>query len=68
MAKTVPNRPKQCQTAIPTMLPLQQPSELHQKDLRINLVLVHIPGTALRHVLRGGHILGLKSNRRGIGA
>ena len=58
---------KQCQTVtflIPGMLPLQLADELHQKDLRILLVLVHILGTAMRHVSKGGHVLGLIPNRR----
>ena len=52
----------------PTVLPrasrLQLPGELHQKDLRINLVFMHILGLRMRHVPEGGHVLGLKSNRR----
>ena len=49
------------------MLPLQQLSELHQKDLRIIPYFVQIPGSGLRHVLEGGHVLGLKSNRQVFG-
>ena len=47
-----------------TVPPFQQRTELHQFYLRINLELVHILGMVLRHVLQGGHVLGLKSNRR----
>ena len=44
--------------------PLQFDGELHQKDLRILLYLGHIWGPAWRHVSTGGHVPGLKSNRR----
>ena len=39
--------------------PLQYTAELHQKDLRINLVLVHILGLRMRHVLRADTFLAL---------
>ena len=57
---------KQCQNSeflITEYRPLQLHVELHQKDLRINLYLVHILGMVLRHVSGGGHLSGLKSNR-----
>ena len=53
---------KQCQTA--TFLrsryrPLQQNTELHQKDLRINLELVHILGMVHEAVSRADMFLAL---------
>ena len=64
MVKTVS---KQCQT-VPNLnqpgQPFQQPSELHQKDLRINWYFVHIQGPVHEAVSTGGHVSGLKSNRR----
>ena len=47
--------------------PLQLANELHQKDLRINPVLVYIWGMVLEGVFTGGHVSGLKSNRPVIG-
>ena len=64
MVKTVS---KQCQTVpypIPTTRPLQLATELHQKDLRIIPNLVYIWGPVWEGVLEGGHLSGLKSNRR----
>ena len=57
---------KQCQNGhiLDTdMSPLQYQSELHQKDLRIMPISVHIWGTAWDPVSTGGHVSGLKSNR-----
>ena len=44
--------------------PLQQLDELHQKDLRINHVLVHIWGLVWRVDPEGGHYSSLVPNRR----
>ena len=59
-------RSKQCQnsakyrpTTIPTLLPLQHGVELHQKDLRINLVLVHFWDPEIKLFLRADMFLAL---------
>ena len=62
-AKTVPNSAKYRPTRATADQPLQKNTELHQKDLRINLVLVYILGMVLEGVPKGGHYSGLKSNR-----
>ena len=46
------------------VLPLQLSDELHQEDLRIMPVLVHISGPETEAVSVGGHLSRLKSNRR----
>ena len=60
----MPNSAKYRHTPISSYRPLQLRVELHQKDLRINHVLVQIWGMVLDPVLVGGHVPGLKSNRR----
>ena len=64
MVKTVTNSAKYRPTAKYSDTPLQRNTELHQKDLRISLYLVHILGSAREAVSWGGHLSGLKSNRR----
>ena len=53
------NSVKQCQTVPDSVLPLQYASELHQKDLRINLVLLHIWDPENEAVLRADTFLAL---------
>ena len=59
MVKTVPNSAKYRPTLRYSYRPLQQLVELHQKDLRINLVLGHFLGLRIRHVLRADTFLAL---------
>ena len=50
---------KQCQTATTTLRPLQLSTELHQKDLRINLKTGHILGPGTEAILEADTNLAL---------
>ena len=50
---------KQCQTATTTLHPLQRDTELHQKDLRINLETVQILGPGTEVILEADTNLAL---------
>ena len=64
MVKTVPNSAKTVPNQIPAYSPFQQRADLHQKDLRIIPVFLHILGPGNEAVSWGGHYSGLKSNRQ----
>ena len=53
------NSVKQCQTVSDSASPLQQMSELHQKDLRINPLYLHILGPGSEGYLRADTFLAL---------
>ena len=70
-AEQCQNSAKQCQNSdiLDTrLLPATASARVTSKRPKNKLYLVRIRGMALRHVSRGGHVSGLKSNRRVFGA